>query len=89
MLRDDALADRIEANYETAGLDERRLAMLRFADKLTRAPQRMLEDDVDALRAAGLTDLDVLHVTEIVGYYAYANRLADALGVPLESWIAD
>ncbi|MBT8250971.1 MAG: hypothetical protein KJN81_11975 [Acidimicrobiia bacterium] len=83
------MASRIEVNYETAGLDERRLATLRFADKLTRSPQSMDEDDVMSLRAAGLTDLDVLHVTEIVGYYAYVNRLADALGVPIESWIDD
>ena len=83
------MADRIEADYETAGLDERRLAMLRFADKLTRTPARMVEGDVAALRSAGLSDVDVLHVTEIVGYYAYVNRIADALGVPLEEWIPE
>ena len=89
LLRDDDLADRIEADFETAGLDERRLEMLRFAKKLTVTPAAMTEVDVAALRAAGLSDLDVLHVTEIVGYYAYVNRIADALGVPLEEWIPD
>ena len=37
-----------------------------------------------ALRAVGYTDLDVLHAAELVAYYAYANRIADGLGVELE-----
>ena len=45
--------------------------------------------DVDRLRRAGYTDRDVLHIAEIVGYYAYANRIADGLGIPLEDWIPD
>ena len=84
MLKDDALAARIEADYETAGLDARRLAMLRYADKLTRTPGEMEKADVDALRAAGFGDADVLGIVEVVGYYAYVNRVADGLGVELE-----
>lgn len=41
-------------------------------------------EDVDALRAVGLEDADVLALAEVVAYYAYANRLADGLGVALE-----
>jgi alkylhydroperoxidase family enzyme len=37
--------------------------------------------DVDALRAAGFEDADVLAICEVVGYYAYVNRIADGLGV--------
>jgi len=33
----------------------------------------------------GLSDTDVLHVAEVVGYYAYVNRIADGLGVELEA----
>jgi uncharacterized peroxidase-related enzyme len=87
LLKDDALADRIERDYETAGLAPRRLAMLRYADKLTRTPGRMTRQDVEALRAAGFSDADVLHIAEVTAYYAYVNRLADGLGVELEPWI--
>lgn len=79
--KDDALVDRILSNYETAGLDARRLAMCRYADKLTRTPGRMTPADLEPLRAAGLSDTDILHVCEVVAYYAYANRIADGLGV--------
>ena len=47
----------------------------------------MVEEDVAALRAAGHSDVDILHITEVVGYFAYVNRIADGLNVPLESWI--
>ena len=44
----------------------------------------MTEDDVAALRAVALTDEDVLHLAQCVAYYAYANRIADGLGVEVE-----
>ncbi len=83
---DDELLARIESDFESAGLDERRLAMLRFSVKLTRTPAAMEQADVATLRASGFSDTDILHVAEVVGYYAYANRIADGLGVMLEDW---
>jgi uncharacterized peroxidase-related enzyme len=86
LLKDDALLERIEADYETAGLDERRTALLRYAALLTRSPAAVTRADVDGLRAVGYSDLDVLQAAEVVAYYAYVNRIADGLGVELEPW---
>lgn len=61
--------------------------MLRYAEKLTRTPGAMERGDVEALRGAGFSDEDILHICEVVSYYAYANRIADGLGVGLEPWI--
>jgi len=58
--------------------------MLRYAEKLTRHPGRMCRSDVEALREVGFGDADVLAIAEVVGYYAYVNRIADGLGVELE-----
>jgi uncharacterized peroxidase-related enzyme len=63
--------------------------MLTFAEKLTERPGEMDENDTIALRSTGFTDRDIHDITEVVAYYAYVNRIADALGVPLESWIED
>jgi len=63
--------------------------MLRFAVKLTAQPGAMNEADVEALRTAGFSDRDILDIVEVVGYYAYANRVADGLGIETESWIPD
>ena len=61
--------------------------MLRYADKLTRTPGRMGRYDLEPLRLAGFSDEDILHIAEVTAYYAYVNRIADGLGVELESWI--
>ena len=58
--------------------------MLDYAAKLTRTPGAMTEEDVLALRRAGFQDADILGIVEVVGYYAYVNRLADGLGVAVE-----
>ena len=74
----------IELDYRSAALGERRLAMLAYADKLTRTPGRVKRADVDDLRDVGFSDRDVLDIVEVAAYYAYANRVADGLGVELE-----
>lgn len=65
-------------------LDERRRALIAFALKLTREPAAMRRTDVEAVRRVGLADRDVLGLVECVAYYAYANRIADGLGLALE-----
>ena len=61
--------------------------MLAFAIKLTITPGAMTPADADTLRGAGFSDRDILDITEVVAYYAYANRIADGLGIEIEHWI--
>lgn len=49
----------------------------------------MEADDVEALRKAGLGDDEILDAAQVTAYYAFANRLADGLGVELESFWSD
>lgn len=88
-MRDDELAADVEADFETAAISDRRKAMLRYAVKLTREPSSVTEEDIQSLRDVGLGDRDILHLVEVVSYYAYANRIADGLGIPLEDWIEE
>ena len=63
--------------------------MLAYAVKLTQAPGEMTAADAEALRAAGFSDRDVLDIAEVTAYYAYANRIADGLGVNPEGWLPE
>ena len=63
--------------------------MLGFAVKLTVRPEEMSEADLVPLRAAGFTDRDILDIVEVTAYYAYANRIADGLGLQPEPWIPE
>ncbi|HEU4319436.1 MAG TPA: peroxidase-related enzyme [Acidimicrobiia bacterium] len=89
LLRDDDLADAIEADFEFADISEKRKTMLRYAVKLTQTPAAVAESDIQLLREHGFSDTDILHIAEVTAYYAYANRIADGLGIPLEDWIPE
>ena len=79
----------VEEDWRAAGLSPKRVAMLRYAVKLTRTPAAVNDADVEALRTAGFSDRDILDIVEVVAYYAYANRIADGLGLETEAWIPD
>ncbi len=63
--------------------------MLRYVEKLTLAPASVARHDVEALRAAGFGDADILAIAEVAGYYAFVNRIADGLGVSVEPWVKE
>lgn len=65
-------------------LTPREQAMLVYAIKLTATPAKMVVEDLQPLRAAGLDDGEILDLNQVTAYFAYANRLADGLGVGLE-----
>ncbi len=59
--------------------------MLDYAIKLSRTPSPVTSDDVERLRGAGFEDAAILDICQVTSYYNYVNRLADGLGVELES----
>ena len=58
-----------------------RLAAFRYARKLTLTPDSLTEKDIDALRALGLDDGQILEINQVVSYFSYANRTVLGLGV--------
>lgn len=84
-MTDDAkLVEQLAIDYVQANISEAEKAMLDYAAKLTREPWNMVEADVIAMRDAGWSDGAILDTNQVAGYYAYANRLVDGLGVELE-----
>ena len=79
--KDDALVERLAANYRHVELDPRDRAILDFAVKLTRTPDECRESDVESLRAHGFTDEDILHIVEVTAIFNYNVRLATATGL--------
>ncbi len=62
-------------------------ALCAYAEKLTRQPAAMTEADISQLRSAGLVDAAIHDATQIIGFFNYINRVADALGVEQEEFI--
>jgi len=60
--------------------------MLDYSVKLTRRPHAVNEDDIQSLCDVGFDDTGILDICQVVSYFNYVNRLADGLGVELESF---
>jgi uncharacterized peroxidase-related enzyme len=83
---DEALAEAV-ASAQHDRLSARMRALCAYALKLTLRPWDMIEEDLDPLRAEGLSDRDIVDANQVVAYFNYVNRVADGLGVELEpSW---
>lgn len=59
-------------------------AILEYSVKLTERPWSVEESDVTPLREHGLDDRAIHDLCSIVAYFAFANRVANGLGIELE-----
>ncbi len=74
-------------DWRSAPLNAMDRTLCAYAEKLTQEPSAMSESDVSQLRAAGLDDVAIHDATQIIGFFNYINRVADALGVEREDFI--
>ena len=77
---DPVLVDQLATNYKYARLAEAERAMLDFAAKLTEESHRCGPADVEALRAAGWGDEDIMDIAEVAAMFNFTNRLASGMG---------
>ena len=75
---DPILGEQLVMNYRAADLSQRQRAMLDFADKLTREPDRVVETDRQQLREAGFSDPEIWDIANLTGFYNMTNRVASA-----------
>jgi alkylhydroperoxidase family enzyme len=75
----------IKVDFRSAGLDERTVALLEYAEKLTVAPYEIVDEDVDGLKRLGWDEEAVVQATHVVGIFNYLVRLADAFGIAWEA----
>ena len=78
---DPELASHVMHDYTQADLDAQTRGMLDYAVKLTRDPTSMQRSDVEALRALGLSEEQILSTALITCQFNFMTRLADGLGV--------
>ncbi|MGH7767089.1 MAG: carboxymuconolactone decarboxylase family protein [Candidatus Binatia bacterium] len=74
---------KIAHDYRDAGLDQKDLAMLEYAEKITLFPSQVSEKDVNRLRQVGWSDKEILDIAAVTSYRNFITRMADALGVEL------
>jgi uncharacterized peroxidase-related enzyme len=70
----------ILTNFHDAGLERAEVAMMEFAQKIARSANEMTQADVDALRALGLEDVEILDITLTATMRSFASKTFDAPG---------
>lgn len=85
LLKDEARANAIRSALETNVFgeifDRRENAALSYARDLTCDPARVRPSAIEEMRAAGLSDGEILEINQVASYFAYVNRTVLGLGV--------
>jgi uncharacterized peroxidase-related enzyme len=83
----DALVHAIAHNWREAPLSPADRALCEFATKLTHEQYKLTPQDLEQLRVHGFDDRAIHDAVQVIGYFNYITRVADALGVEPESFI--
>jgi uncharacterized peroxidase-related enzyme len=83
------LAEQVAYDYRKAPLDPSSKALCDYAVKLTLAPQSVGEEDLVKLRQSGFNDEAMVVIVQVVSYFNYLSRVANALGVDPEVWMME
>ena len=83
----DAFVHSVARDWRTAPLSAEDRALCEFSAKLTHDQQSMSAEDIERLRKHGFDDRAIHDATQVIGYFNYISRVADALGVEPEDFI--
>ena len=72
-------------DHGAAGLEPVDVAVMDFADKVTRDATSVERADIDRLRSLGLSDGEVLHIVLAAAVRCFFSKTLDALGVEPDS----
>lgn len=73
------------ADPDKAELDTRQRAIVDFSLTLSQCPPSAEQTDLNALRQAGLDDLEVVDLVLASALFGWANRLMHTLGEPIQA----
>jgi len=82
----DTFVTAVARDWRNAPLSDADRALCEFAAKLTHHQHRMTEADLDALRHHGFEDRAIHDAVQVIAYFNYITRVADALGVEREDF---
>ena len=82
--KSDRIKEALEDQNPQKEFDGKELALLEYAEKLTKFPYKMDKLDFQKLKRSGLDDGEILEANQIICYFNYVNRSINGLGVTTE-----
>jgi alkylhydroperoxidase family enzyme len=67
-------------------IDAKAKKLLHFAEKINRHAYKVAEEDIKALKEAGCSEEDIFEAVAVTSLFNYMDRMADALGAPVEGY---
>lgn len=83
----DGFVHAVARDWRSASLTQEDEALCEYAAKLTHTPSDLTPADLETLRSQRFDDRAIHDATQVIGYFNYINRIADALGVEPEDFI--
>ena len=81
MLGDRRLVDAVLQDYRTAPISDREKVLFAFLDKMNRESNRLQQEDLDAVKAAGWSEEALYDAITVCALFNFYNRWIDASGV--------
>jgi uncharacterized peroxidase-related enzyme len=85
--RDEVLA--IHRDFRNAGLTDAEVEMLAYAQQIAIDASKITEANIDRLRAAGFSDLNIADIALAASYRCFMSRYFDAVGATVEPGFLD
>ena len=70
----------IQRDYRTASLSDKDVAMLAYAEQVARDASKITQQDIDALRTIGFTDVQIGEIAFCSAFRCFMSRYFDAVG---------
>jgi uncharacterized peroxidase-related enzyme len=79
----------VHQNFRTAGLSDKDVEMLAYAEKIARDASTISQSDIDRLREVGFSDRQICDIALCAAFRCFVSRFFDAVGAGTESAFVD
>jgi uncharacterized peroxidase-related enzyme len=79
----------VQRDFRRAGLPEKEVEMLAYAEKVVAAAHQISQADIDRLRAVGFTDREICDIALCASFRCFISRFVDAMGAVPEPAFVD
>ena len=81
---DEDLTSEFATTWRTYDLDAKTASLLAYAEKLTKTPGMIDDDDIVALRAAGWSEDAIWEASALISLFNFTGRMEAASGLPAD-----
>lgn len=79
----------VQRDFRSAGLSDKEIEMLAYAEKVSNNASRITEHDIDRLRSVGFTDIEISDIALCAAFRCFVSRYFDAVGAEPDAAYVD